>query len=317
VDVLSANLAPFVCRLSLSEIWRCVRSCPLSGASSLVLVISGFPSSFSGSSPTSPPVPARGLLPLIRGTFWTAAWMRSAWTVRLALLGCTGHVFCMGWLAPLQPAGVVALSRCCWGRGFIRSCLPSPSTRLLCRTVLRGSPCLDGASFGCTNGVGSDMLADIGRERRPRILRADSSRGFFLAEMANFRGVVKLLDHARLCCRWYPEEWWIRSAPEVPVANHVMLRESCVTWSLGSGFGDGLLPPHNLRELGVVELGQFHPVGERRDVGCCRRRGSHDRGCWVDLSGVGCRVDVDCHGAECCFGLLSSGCTWGLRSTAI
>jgi hypothetical protein len=101
----------------VSGIWRCVRSCPLSGASSSVLAISGFPSSFSGSSPASPPVPTRGLLPLIRGAFWTAAWMRSAWAVRRALLGCTGHVFCMGWLAPLQPAGVVALSRCCWGRG--------------------------------------------------------------------------------------------------------------------------------------------------------------------------------------------------------
>jgi hypothetical protein len=83
---------------------------------------------FSGSSPASPPVPTRGLLPLIRGAFWTAAWMRSAWAVRRALLRCTGHVFCMGWLAPLQPAGIVALSRCCWGRGFVRSCLPSPST---------------------------------------------------------------------------------------------------------------------------------------------------------------------------------------------
>jgi hypothetical protein len=84
------------------------------------------------------------------------------------------------------------------------------------------------------------VLADVGGERRPRILRADSSRGFLLAEMANVRGVVKLLDHERLCCRWYPEEWWICSAPEVTVANRVVLRESCVTWSLGSGFGDGL-----------------------------------------------------------------------------
>jgi hypothetical protein len=101
-------------------------------------------------------------------------------------------------------------------------------------------PRLDGASFGHTNGAGSDVLADVGGERRPRILRADSSRGLILAEMANVRGVVKLLDHERLCCRWYPEEWCLRSAPEVPVANRVVLRESCVTWSLGSGFGDGL-----------------------------------------------------------------------------